>query len=282
LAFITEYSNHKIKSIEELENGVGLENAIAFSTIDTKKAYRQVKAEVRTQPDVSLQLSPRTLSKNVTVWVYLREEVREFFENVRDMVFTELKKTAKTSSKAPYVLAVTSTYRGEGTSTIATGLAYTISLFENSNVLLVDSNTHHPNVDKVTGINRPKGLYEMNVSGVAGNDSGNGLHSMLSGNMSDYVNKVKAPDKIGSLLPAVEKMEYRIIILDLPSLSEGAAAAKAAGIADGTLLVVESERVRREVLQRAKEKLNKSGANIVGSVLNKRRYYIPKWIYQRF
>jgi len=43
---------------------------------------------------------------------------------------------------------------------------------------------------------------------------------------------------------------------------------------------VEAERSRWEVVQRTKELLVKSNANVLGVVINKRRFYIPKWLYR--
>jgi len=50
---------------------------------------------------------------------------------------------------------------------------------------------------------------------------------------------------------------------------------------DGVLLVVEAGKTRREVAFRAKKELEQAGAKVLGVVLNKRRYYIPEWLYQR-
>lgn len=54
-----------------------------------------------------------------------------------------------------------------------------------------------------------------------------------------------------------------------------------AGKVDGVVLVVESERTRREVALQYKDRLEKSGAHILGVVLNKRRFHIPEWVYNR-
>ena len=68
-------------------------------------------------------------------------------------------------------------------------------------------------------------------------------------------------------------------MLDLPSIGEGVSSIRIASKTDGVILVVEAERVKREVVMRIKSKLDKFGANIFGVVLNKRKYYIPKWLY---
>ena len=52
-------------------------------------------------------------------------------------------------------------------------------------------------------------------------------------------------------------------------------------IYDLLILVIESERVRREVIINAKEQMEKTNVDIIGVVLNKQRYHIPNWIYNR-
>jgi hypothetical protein len=46
-------------------------------------------------------------------------------------------------------------------------------------------------------------------------------------------------------------------------------------------MVFEAEEDRWEVAQRAKDRLAMGGATLVGGILNKRLFYVPKWLYQR-
>jgi Mrp family chromosome partitioning ATPase len=50
---------------------------------------------------------------------------------------------------------------------------------------------------------------------------------------------------------------------------------------DGVVLVVEAEKTRWPVAETVRDKIKNSGGNILGIVLNKRRYYIPDWIYNK-
>jgi Mrp family chromosome partitioning ATPase len=50
---------------------------------------------------------------------------------------------------------------------------------------------------------------------------------------------------------------------------------------NGIVLVVEAERARREVVKQSITKISRAGSTIFGVVLNKRRYYVPKWAYNR-
>ena len=76
-------------------------------------------------------------------------------------------------------------------------------------------------------------------------------------------------------------IHYRLIVIDMPPLFEASHTARLAGLCDGVIMVVEAEQARREVAHQAKQELLRWNANLVGVVLNKRRFYIPKWIYQK-
>ena len=73
---------------------------------------------------------------------------------------------------------------------------------------------------------------------------------------------------------------YRFILVDMPATSDMSSTARMASKCDGVILVVEAEHLRWEVVQREKEQLEKWHANIVGVVLNKRRFPIPGWLYR--
>ncbi len=60
-----------------------------------------------------------------------------------------------------------------------------------------------------------------------------------------------------------------IVIFDSPPMLAVTDAAVIASMVDGALLVIEASTTRREAIRRAKENLNKVGANILGVALNK-------------
>ena len=53
-----------------------------------------------------------------------------------------------------------------------------------------------------------------------------------------------------------------------------------ARLADEVILVVEAERERMEVIKSTQEILAEAKANLTGIILNKRNFYIPKWLYK--
>jgi Mrp family chromosome partitioning ATPase len=86
-------------------------------------------------------------------------------------------------------------------------------------------------------------------------------------------------DEFRKLLVQMKKA-YRFIVLDLPAVNEASWTVRLARLCDGVCLVVEAERSRWEVVDRTREQLVRSNANVLGVVLNKRKMHIPEWLYR--
>jgi Mrp family chromosome partitioning ATPase len=50
---------------------------------------------------------------------------------------------------------------------------------------------------------------------------------------------------------------------------------------DGVIMVITAGKTRRQVAQRVKKEIEDAGGRILGVVINRRKYYIPAWIYKR-
>jgi Mrp family chromosome partitioning ATPase len=78
----------------------------------------------------------------------------------------------------------------------------------------------------------------------------------------------------------VWRRAFSFVVFDTPAVLEESSAARLAGLADGVLMVLEAERERWEVAQKAKDQLVQASARLLGVVLNRRRYPIPEWLYK--
>lgn len=74
---------------------------------------------------------------------------------------------------------------------------------------------------------------------------------------------------------------YDYVLVDCPSIKESGDAAYFASAVDGVVLVVSAENTRKEQVRNALHTIEMAEANVLGCVLNKRRYPIPNWIYRR-
>jgi cellulose biosynthesis protein BcsQ len=76
------------------------------------------------------------------------------------------------------------------------------------------------------------------------------------------------------------KREYDFVIMDLPAVLDDPSVTTIGRLADEVIVVVESERERAEVITTAMESMSSAHVTIKGVILNKRRYYIPEWLYK--
>ncbi len=74
---------------------------------------------------------------------------------------------------------------------------------------------------------------------------------------------------------------FDFILVDCSSMKESADAAYFASAVDGVILVVEADKTRKEQVRNALASMEMAEANVLGCVLNKRRYPIPDWVYRR-
>jgi Mrp family chromosome partitioning ATPase len=68
-------------------------------------------------------------------------------------------------------------------------------------------------------------------------------------------------------------------IVDLPPVTEAGLTRRVGRLLDGVLLVVAAEEIDRHVAEHSRDWLLQSNVKIIGSILNKRRKYVPDWLY---
>jgi Mrp family chromosome partitioning ATPase len=74
---------------------------------------------------------------------------------------------------------------------------------------------------------------------------------------------------------------YDAVVLDTAPVTTSPETPPLAELVDGVVLVVQSGRTKREVIQRALAILGQFEKTFLGVVLNRKKYYIPEFIYRR-
>jgi Mrp family chromosome partitioning ATPase len=74
---------------------------------------------------------------------------------------------------------------------------------------------------------------------------------------------------------------FEHVIIDVPSLSQHSESLLLMRRADGVILVVESEKTRKQSAFWAKRQIEKTGVPLLGVILNRRKYRVPGWLYKR-
>jgi succinoglycan biosynthesis transport protein ExoP len=200
-----------------------------------------------------------------------------FYDALRDRLIVYFESINLT--RKPKLVAVTSTDRGSGVSTIASGLAASLSETGDGRVLLVSMNQEGGAAqqffrgksackldDALESEKRDSALVQEN------------LYVVNEGSNSEKLQRV-LPRRFAALVPKLKASDYDYIIFDMPPVSQTSITSRLAGFMDMMLLVIESEKTDREMVQQATALLAQSKAN-VGAVLNKTRKYVPSRLHQ--
>jgi protein-tyrosine kinase len=187
--------------------------------------------------------------------------------------------------KSIKTIMFTGATHGGGATTTAINFAKVLLRDHQVRVLLIDANMRTPNLRELFDIQNEEGLTDI----VLNNDSkpykvlsfGSSYLFVLAtgGNYVGPVGLFESERFDTFLSNARDEFDY--VILDTAPIPSFAEARVLCEKVDGVVLVVESGKIRRQVALRAKKELEDAGARILGVVLNRRKYYIPEWLYKR-
>ncbi|NQT92509.1 MAG: CpsD/CapB family tyrosine-protein kinase [Lentisphaerae bacterium] len=179
---------------------------------------------------------------------------------------------------------VTSSRNSEGKTTAAIALAQSLAANGRNKVLLIDANLRSPRLHELFEVAGSPGLTDLflgngDESQVMRDTEYGGLTVLPYGSGASSVDAFKPEVLSQGLANLKSKFDY--IVCDGDSVIPSSDAAMVAKHFDGIVFVVECEKTKWELLQAATEKIENIGGNILGVVLNKRRFYIPRGLYGR-
>lgn len=201
--------------------------------------------------------------------------------NQRELALIEgnMLAASDTDVKAVYV---TSSFQGEGKTTSALSAAYGLAAVNQARVLLIDGNRMRPRLHGFFGGPVQPGWSdaltgEASLEDILHESDVPGLHFMAAGQPYDAIPEMRAETarQIGLL-----KTHYDFVIMDGASVLASSDATRLSPQFDGVMMVIACERTKWEVVQSAIEKIEGSGAKVLGAALNQRRYYIPGRVYK--
>jgi Mrp family chromosome partitioning ATPase len=99
---------------------------------------------------------------------------------------------------------------------------------------------------------------------------------LVSPGMQDRASSVIAEPDFWKALAG----DFDEVVFDCSAASESQMGLVLSSRATATVVVVEAETTQKRVMQKLLSDLRMFQANVVGTVLNKRQYHIPKWIYR--
>ena len=194
---------------------------------------------------------------------------------------------SRCTSKAIQIktILVTSTAHGGGTSTTAVNLATALANLSHRSVLLVDANLRTPMLHNFFKTASFKGMSELiDIRGEKNfhfkKVSDKELYLFPCGVKRATSGAYFESRRFEEFLSNVRNSFDYAIFDSAPVIGFTDTQALCSKV-DGVILVITYDRTRRQVALRAKKELEDAGANILGVVINRRKYYIPDWIYRR-
>jgi capsular exopolysaccharide synthesis family protein len=168
---------------------------------------------------------------------------------------------------------------GEGTTTVAVGLATALAKEREARVLLIEANLRSPSFKAVLPLTSEVGVLDF----AAGRATPEALATRLEPlNLSVIAAGAGTrPDtniEIFEVLVGRLQSQFDFIVIDGPPVNSYADASVLATKVDGVMLVVEADRTPVGEAEAAKRQLDRVGARILGVVLNRRRSYIPAFL----
>lgn len=179
---------------------------------------------------------------------------------------------------------VTSSFDKEGKTHTAIALAYALTLSGSNRVLLIDGNFRAPKIHHFFNCKVQPGFKDAMESEADRipaplKTAYPNLYVMpLNSKLLPGIN-TKGTDRFVKALKGMA-MGYDYIVLDGNSIYGASDSVLISKIFDGIILTVECEKTKWDVVQQTVKKIEQFNGNILGIVLNKRRYYLPKFIYK--
>ncbi len=213
----------------------------------------------------------------------LPPDVRLQFEKLKSSVIL-----AKKSEKRNSIL-FSSYNHGEGTSTVAVNFAESLAQDRNQKVLVVDANTRTPSLHKIAaahGLNdslafsdiltkplekliQPKPSVDCNLSFVTSGDAR--YHPSHAFDHSRFEKFVASATRL-----------FDFLIFDSSPIGRYYDPIVLASHVDGVILVTQAEKTPCHELRRAKQMLREANIEILGVVLNRRKFHIPDFVFETF
>ena len=186
-----------------------------------------------------------------------------------------------------FAVCMASALPGEGCSTMAAQFSCAVAQSgSGTRVLLIDGNMSDPQLHTLLEVEDEDGVMDVCMEGKSVSQAIQAtqlpnLDVLTTGHSSvgphpDFLNPLHFREMVLGLVA-----DYDLVVIDCPAVSAGTAATHLSHEDAATLLVVEASKTRREVIQGAIHELNLMAANVVGIVLNRRRYFIPSFVYRR-
>ena len=195
-----------------------------------------------------------------------RSPVSEAFRTLRTNIqFASVDKPLRT-------LLVSSPTPEDGKTTVSSNLGVVLSQ-AGQQVVMIDADLRRPRLHERMGVSNRTGLSNLFVQetitldGIARETQADGLRVIPTGPLPPNPAELVSSQKMNDILAALNE-EWDMVVIDSPPVMAATDAAVLASRVDGVLLVVKPGSTKLGACEQTVEQLRRSGANVLGVVLN--------------
>lgn len=186
------------------------------------------------------------------------------------------------AAQPPKLLGMVASRHGEGTTTTAAVLSSILVRRRGGRVAVVEANFRSPGFETAFGIKRNGGLAELvrgeqTLAEVAQATPIPQLFAIGCGHFDGQPSALFDAPGFSSALSQLRE-HFDFVIFDLPPVNVYGDSLIIGPRLDAAIIVIEADATRIPEVERARRTLERSGVRFVGSVLNRRRNYIPPFL----
>jgi Mrp family chromosome partitioning ATPase len=178
----------------------------------------------------------------------------------------------------------TSAVSGEGVTTISTYFAKFLGLQGMASTLACEMNGHRPAFSSVFSLNGDSGVTDYFTEtcsvGSLVQSAGSEVDIIQLGQKDPAIIQLRLKQAFPRFLEEAHE-SYETIVIDAPPVISSPETPPMAALVDGCVIVVHAGRTKREVVRRSIETIQNLGGNVLGIVLNRKKYHIPGFLYNR-
>jgi len=208
--------------------------------------------------------------------VEMEEEMVALYQSINSL---------RSDSQKNKIIQFMSTEEKDGTSTILGALAKLAALKYNKTVLLLDADLRKLDQQPFFNI---KLEYSLEQTIREGNPADKAIFQVANSSLflcqlfkgSDTIRQFLDPSGIDNILEKLNK-RFDFLFIDSPPDSVFSVGLAASTFVTGVILVLDAEKTCLDAAKKLTDKISNNGGKVLGTVVNKQRSYIPKFIYDR-
>lgn len=240
-----------------------------------KKSSIRSKLPAKAKADVKLA----DMQRDSRLLDGLEDNFRRSLMTLRNAVESE------TKDRETRIIVFTSAVKGEGKTTIISAFARVLAIGGTQKLCVMDCSMRNPGLHRLFGVDNDKGVIdyldgeaelETIVHDIDGIDF---ITAGVTANI-DISTPLFNSERMAQLMRQLSDT-YDYVLIDTAAILEAPETSNITSYSDGVILVVHTGNTRREVIKRAMLMVEKLDGRFIGTILNRKKYYIPEFIYRR-